>query len=423
MWWPGRVAAGGLESRRPRHSGPRARTLATFDEFDDVVLERVVERASTPIDEGALLRSARKAGAPVTAGQSAADRAASPRCSRRSTAAVGHHRSRRPRSKTRWARCARRVASARSRILYTPRWPGREPRSPTAARRSATSSSSPTACPRPGSFHPASGVQLRRDRGSAPRKTGVVPAHAGRAGSRTSGAIRPRGRPLSLRRPTRWWQSTRAQPGEGGARVRWQLSRSRTTQSRAATVDVDVNVFVTTEQSVRAAKAFGRIGVDTAALERPAASARRSGPVPMGPDPDRRVLLLRPAPRRDARGHRACPLRPRPDPDPGAGAPRRLQGGVRSPEGLDRHPAGTGDGGSLRRGGSRAGGSTTSSARRTRATASSSARWRRCSARTLAPPGSRAAGRRRRGSSRRCRRRRTPPNRRRTARRGRAGTR
>ena len=56
--------------------GPWARTLATFDVFDDAVLERVVERASTPVDEGALLRSARKAGAPVTAGQSDADRAA-----------------------------------------------------------------------------------------------------------------------------------------------------------------------------------------------------------------------------------------------------------------------------------------------------------------------------------------------------------
>ena len=43
------------------------------------------------------------------------------------------------------------------------------------------------------------------------------------------------------------------------------------------TVDVDVNVFVTTEQSVRVAKAFGRIGVDTAALERP--SATRDGQV------------------------------------------------------------------------------------------------------------------------------------------------
>jgi len=57
-------------------AGPRARTLATFAELDDEVLARVRERATTPLDEGALLRSARKAGAPVAVGQSDADRAA-----------------------------------------------------------------------------------------------------------------------------------------------------------------------------------------------------------------------------------------------------------------------------------------------------------------------------------------------------------
>jgi hypothetical protein len=57
-------------------AGPRARTLATFTELDDDVLAQVRERATTPVDDTALLRSARKAGATVTVGQSDADRAA-----------------------------------------------------------------------------------------------------------------------------------------------------------------------------------------------------------------------------------------------------------------------------------------------------------------------------------------------------------
>jgi predicted RNase H-like nuclease len=61
-------------SSTPR--GPRARTLATFATLDDDTLAQVHERATTAIDDAALLRSARKAGAPVTVGQSPADRAA-----------------------------------------------------------------------------------------------------------------------------------------------------------------------------------------------------------------------------------------------------------------------------------------------------------------------------------------------------------
>ena len=57
-------------------AGPRARTLATFESLDDDVLARVREHATTAVDEAALLRSARKAGAPVAVGQSDADRAA-----------------------------------------------------------------------------------------------------------------------------------------------------------------------------------------------------------------------------------------------------------------------------------------------------------------------------------------------------------
>ena len=45
-----------------------------------------------------------------------------------------------------------------------PRWRGREPRSPSAARRSATSSSSPTACPRPRLVPSRVRRELRRGR-------------------------------------------------------------------------------------------------------------------------------------------------------------------------------------------------------------------------------------------------------------------
>jgi hypothetical protein len=56
--------------------GPRSRTLATFADLDDGVLDQVHARATTDVDDASLLRSARKAGAPVTVGLSSADRAA-----------------------------------------------------------------------------------------------------------------------------------------------------------------------------------------------------------------------------------------------------------------------------------------------------------------------------------------------------------
>ena len=56
--------------------GPRSRTLATFVTLDDDVLARARERAGGELDTDALLRSARKVGAPVSVGTSAADAAA-----------------------------------------------------------------------------------------------------------------------------------------------------------------------------------------------------------------------------------------------------------------------------------------------------------------------------------------------------------
>jgi hypothetical protein len=56
--------------------GPRARTLATFTTLDDAVVAHVIERAEGPVDVHALVRSARKAGAPVSVGASPVDIAA-----------------------------------------------------------------------------------------------------------------------------------------------------------------------------------------------------------------------------------------------------------------------------------------------------------------------------------------------------------
>lgn len=54
--------------------GPRSRTLASFRELDDAVVEKAQERASKALDPGELRRAARKAGAPVA--YSPADKAA-----------------------------------------------------------------------------------------------------------------------------------------------------------------------------------------------------------------------------------------------------------------------------------------------------------------------------------------------------------
>lgn len=45
--------------------GPRSRTLASFRELDDAVVEKAQERASNDLDPTELRRAARKAGAPV----------------------------------------------------------------------------------------------------------------------------------------------------------------------------------------------------------------------------------------------------------------------------------------------------------------------------------------------------------------------
>jgi hypothetical protein len=54
--------------------GPRSRTLASFRELDDAVIERAREKAAKAIDAAELRRSARRAGAPVA--RSPVDRAA-----------------------------------------------------------------------------------------------------------------------------------------------------------------------------------------------------------------------------------------------------------------------------------------------------------------------------------------------------------
>lgn len=55
-------------------TGPRSRTLATFKELDEEVIERARSRAKKALDPEQLRRMARRAGAPVAIG--AADRAA-----------------------------------------------------------------------------------------------------------------------------------------------------------------------------------------------------------------------------------------------------------------------------------------------------------------------------------------------------------
>jgi hypothetical protein len=45
--------------------GPRSRTLTSFDELDDSVVEKARGKASKPLDTSALRRSARKVGAPI----------------------------------------------------------------------------------------------------------------------------------------------------------------------------------------------------------------------------------------------------------------------------------------------------------------------------------------------------------------------
>jgi len=61
------------ESRRTP-DGPRSRSLATFRDLTPEVIERVQERASTPVDTEDLRRRALRAGAPVA--ESEVDRAA-----------------------------------------------------------------------------------------------------------------------------------------------------------------------------------------------------------------------------------------------------------------------------------------------------------------------------------------------------------
>ena len=352
MWWPGRVAGTRLESRRPRRgwaAGADARDVRRVRRRGARAGGRTGEHARRRGGAAAFGSQGRRAGHGWPVGQPTGRPA---RCSRRSTRAVGRHRSSRPRSKTRWARCARPVASARSRILYAPRWHGPEPRSPSAARRSATSSSSPTACPRPRLVPSRVRRELRRGR----RQRTAEDGGCSRARRPCGIADVGRGAPTPGKAPEPSLPDKvvaidqRAQPGEGGARVRW--SSGARVLRRAADNGRRRRERLRHHRAVRE----GGEGVRQdrgrhRGPRAPGGDARRSGAVPMGAHPDRRVLLLRPAPRRDARGHHTRALRPRPDPDPGAGAPRRLQGGVRSPEGLDRHPAGTGDGGPLRRGG------------------------------------------------------------------------
>lgn len=63
---------GRFEIRESLHTpdGPRARSLAGFDVLSDVVLAKAARRAQRPFDIGAVLASARRAGAAVTAGAS-----------------------------------------------------------------------------------------------------------------------------------------------------------------------------------------------------------------------------------------------------------------------------------------------------------------------------------------------------------------
>ncbi len=63
-----------LRESRSTPEGPRSRTLATFGELDDEVIERAQARAAKPLDVESLRRTARRAGAAVA--PKPADRAA-----------------------------------------------------------------------------------------------------------------------------------------------------------------------------------------------------------------------------------------------------------------------------------------------------------------------------------------------------------
>jgi hypothetical protein len=63
-----------VRESRATPSGPRSRTLATFRQLDDEVIERARARASKPPSAGELREAALRAGAPVAAAP--ADRAA-----------------------------------------------------------------------------------------------------------------------------------------------------------------------------------------------------------------------------------------------------------------------------------------------------------------------------------------------------------
>jgi hypothetical protein len=67
---------GAFEVRESHHTGegPRSRTLATFRELTDEVVEKVREKATTPPTREQLREAARRAGAPVA--PTPADRAA-----------------------------------------------------------------------------------------------------------------------------------------------------------------------------------------------------------------------------------------------------------------------------------------------------------------------------------------------------------
>jgi hypothetical protein len=67
---------GGFEIRESRSTpaGPRSRTLVTFRELSDEVIEKANARATKPLDPDRLREAALRAGAPLA--QTAADRAA-----------------------------------------------------------------------------------------------------------------------------------------------------------------------------------------------------------------------------------------------------------------------------------------------------------------------------------------------------------
>jgi hypothetical protein len=68
---------GRFEVRESLHTanGPRSRTLAGFDVLTDEVLTAAAGRAQRPFDAGAVIRSARRAGAGVRVASSGASRA------------------------------------------------------------------------------------------------------------------------------------------------------------------------------------------------------------------------------------------------------------------------------------------------------------------------------------------------------------